>query len=50
MRRYDFWNFDIQGAELMALRGAGKAIEYAKALYLEVIQRKYIRGAVLFLK
>ena len=36
MSKYDFWNFDIQGAELMALRGAKKAIMYAKAMYLEV--------------
>jgi FkbM family methyltransferase len=36
MSKYDFWNFDIQGAELKALQGAKKSIEYAKALYLEV--------------
>ena len=34
--KYEFWNFDIQGAELMALRGATKSIQYAKAIYLEV--------------
>jgi FkbM family methyltransferase len=34
--KYDFWNFDIQGAELMALRGAETAIKTAKAIYLEV--------------
>ena len=32
----NFWNFDIQGAELIALKGAIKSIKYAKALYLEV--------------
>jgi FkbM family methyltransferase len=47
MRRYDFWNFDIQGAELMALRGAGKAIEYAKALYLEVNTEEVYKGGCL---
>lgn len=36
MTKYDFWNFDIQGAELRALKGAKKSIEYAKAIYLEV--------------
>jgi FkbM family methyltransferase len=36
MSLYDFWNFDIQGAELKALKGAKKSIEYAKAIYLEV--------------
>lgn len=34
--KYNFWNFDIQGAELVALKGAINSIKYAKALYLEV--------------
>lgn len=34
--KYNFWNFDIQGAELRALKGAGELIKYAKVLYLEV--------------
>ena len=38
--RYSFWNFDIQGAELLALKGATKSIQYAKALYLEVNEKE----------
>ena len=38
--KYNFWNFDIQGAELMALKGAIKSIKYAKALYLEVNEKE----------
>jgi FkbM family methyltransferase len=38
--KYNFWNFDIQGAELMALKGATQSIKYAKALYLEVNERE----------
>lgn len=34
--KYDFWNFDIQGAELIALKGATKSLPHVKALYLEV--------------
>jgi FkbM family methyltransferase len=34
--RYDFWNFDIQGAELLALKGATNSIRFAKVIYLEV--------------
>jgi len=34
--KYNFWNFDIQGAEMMALRGAPESIKYAKVIYLEV--------------
>jgi FkbM family methyltransferase len=38
--KYDFWNFDIQGAELMALKGASNSIKYAKAIYLEVNEKE----------
>ncbi len=38
--KYDFWNFDIQGAELMALKGATQSIKYAKAIYLEVNEKE----------
>lgn len=31
-----FWNFDIQGAELMALKGGVNSLKHAKLLYLEV--------------
>ena len=33
---YNFWNLDIQGAELYALKGAGDIINNVDALYLEV--------------
>jgi Methyltransferase FkbM domain len=33
--KYNFWNFDIQGAELMALKGAVKRV-----LYLEVNEKE----------
>jgi len=38
--KYNFWNFDIQGAELMALKGAIQSIKYVKALYLEVNEQE----------
>ena len=38
--RHNFWNFDIQGAELMALKGAGDLIRTAKAIYLEVNEKE----------
>jgi FkbM family methyltransferase len=34
--KLDFWNLDIQGAELMALKGASESLKYTKAIYLEV--------------
>lgn len=41
---YDFWNFDIQGAELKALKGAENAIRHAKAIYLEVNVEEVYKG------
>ncbi len=38
--KFNFWNIDIQGAELMSLKGATKSIQYAKALYLEVNEKE----------
>jgi FkbM family methyltransferase len=32
----EFWNMDIQGAELKALQGGLQTLKYAKALYMEV--------------
>jgi len=42
--KYDFWNFDIQGAELMALKGAIKSIKYAKVIYLEVNEKELYKN------
>ena len=38
--KLNFWNFDIQGAELLALKGASNYIKYAKAIYLEVNEKE----------
>ena len=40
--KYNFWNFDIQGAELLALKGAINSLKDVKVLYLEVnVQELY---------
>ena len=44
IKKYNFWNFDIQGAELMALRGAGDLIHTASAIYLEVNEKELYKG------
>lgn len=45
---YNFWNFDIQGAELKALKSAGDILHVADALYLEVnVQQLYKDCALL---
>jgi Methyltransferase FkbM domain len=43
----DFWNFDIQGAELLALKGALGALPYAKVLYMEVNTEEVYKGCAL---
>lgn len=45
--KHNLWNFDIQGAELMALKGATQSIRHAKALYLEVNERELYKGCAL---
>lgn len=45
--KYDFWNFDIQGAELLALKGATKSIKHAKVLYLEVNSKELYKNCAL---
>lgn len=40
----NFWNFDIQGSELAALKGAGELLRYADALYLEVNTDEVYKG------
>ena len=42
--KYDFWNFDIQGAELLALKGASELLPHAKAIYIEVNIHELYKG------
>ena len=46
-KKYNFWNFDIQGAELMALKGAEKHLQYVSALYLEVNEKQLYKNCAL---
>lgn len=45
--KYDFWNLDIQGAELMALKGGVDSLKHAKAIYLEVNTEKVYKDCAL---
>lgn len=47
MMEYDFLNIDIQGAELMALRGMGDHLKYIKWAYIEVNKAKVYEGCPL---
>jgi FkbM family methyltransferase len=43
----NFWNLDIQGAELSALKSAGDALQYADAIYTEVNTQEVYKGCCL---
>lgn len=43
----NFWNFDIQGAELKALIGGEESLKYADVLYLEVNEKELYEGCAL---
>ena len=45
--KYNFWNIDIQGAELKALLGGEICLKFAKALYLEVNEEELYEGCPL---
>lgn len=46
-KKYNFWNFDIQGAELLALKGASDAIKHVDVVYLEVNEKELYIGCAL---
>jgi len=46
-RDLDFLNIDIQGAELMALKGMGKLLDQFKYAYLEINERELYKGCAL---
>jgi FkbM family methyltransferase len=45
--KYNFWNLDIQGAELFALKGAGNILDNVDVLYLEVNTEHLYKGCSL---
>jgi FkbM family methyltransferase len=44
---FPFWNLDIQGAELQALKGGEQSLKHAKVLYLEVNSEEVYKGCAL---
>lgn len=45
--KLNFWNFDIQGAELLALKGAAAHIHNADVLYMEVNVKELYKNCAL---
>lgn len=48
IQNYTYWNIDVQGAELLVLKGAGKLLSIPKVLDIEVSTREEYEGAPLF--
>ncbi len=44
IQQRNFWNLDIQGVELSALRSADDAIQHADAIYVEVNTHEVYKG------
>ena len=46
VEKYDFWVLDLQGAELLALKGAYESIKLCKFMYIEISKEDiYKNGA-----
>jgi FkbM family methyltransferase len=46
-KKYNMWNIDIQGAELLALKGGVESLADVDLLYLEVNERELYKGCAL---
>ena len=46
--QYNFWIVDLQGAELLALKGAEKSLKSCDKLYVEVSLDEVYKGGVLY--
>ena len=42
--KYNVWNIDIQGADLLALKGGVNALKHVNVLYLEVNEKELYKG------
>lgn len=45
---YNFWIIDVQGAELMVLKGAKNTIKNCDFIYLEISKKEFYKNGVLF--
>ena len=46
--KYNFWVLDVQGAELLVLKGAQNQLKHCKYLYIEVSKIEFYKNGVLF--
>jgi hypothetical protein len=48
INNFDFWVLDLQGAELLALKGASKSIDKCSAILTEISTEPVYKGGVLW--
>jgi FkbM family methyltransferase len=48
LRDYDHWIIDVQGAELLVLKGAGKLLDICQTIYIECSTTEFYEGGVLW--
>jgi len=46
--KYDHWVIDVQGAELMVLRGAGQLLSVCKTLFIECSMTEFYEGGAMW--
>ena len=44
--RFNHWILDIQGAELLALKGSKKSLKYCKSIQIEISKKEYYKNGV----
>lgn len=47
-KEYNHWIIDLQGAELLALKGAENSIKFCKSIYIEVSKKKFYEEGVIW--
>ncbi len=48
LSQFDFWVLDLQGAELLALKGATNSLRHCKSMLVEISQQCVYEGGVLW--
>jgi len=49
IKNYDFWIMDIQGAEMLALKGARESLNFCKSIQIEISQKNYYQNGAKWL-
>ena len=48
IENFNFWVLDVQGAELLVLKGAVEQLKKCRYLYIEVSKKEFYKNGVLF--